>query len=226
MKIAHILDILAPRRGRRAVVLCDGPPPAAETLASCLHHDDLFIATDAAGQPFNKLSRPPDVVIGDFDTLGTPPDDNSTTQFIHAIGQNTTDSEKALDHAAQAGCVDALVLGALGGLFDHSLSNAALPERFSWLLNVILVSDDDVTIRVAAGDQGFWDLPPQTLISLTPVGPGARGVDFDGVRWPLKGADLSWAGASTISNHVVDTPTRLSVSGGSLLFTVRKGLVP
>ena len=217
----RILEILAPRRGRRAVVLCDGPRPADATIASCLADGDLFICTDAAGRPYEDLPRPPDVVIGDFDTLGPPPADAGGVAFIHDAAQNTTDSEKALNHASAQDVADAVVLGALGGLLDHSLANASLPERYSWMLPVTLVSDTDVTVRVAAGDRIRWALPEGTVISLTPVGAGARGVDLQGVRWPLDGAELVWAGPSTISNQVVAPETTLSVAGGSLLVTVR-----
>jgi len=219
---ARILDILAPRRGKRAVVLCDGPRPADELLASCLDDDDLFICTDAAGRPYSGLPRPPDIVIGDFDTLGSHPADDDVTRFVHDEAQNTTDSEKALNHASLEGCVDAVLLGALGGLIDHTLANAALPERFSWLLSVVLATDRDITIRMSAGDRAAWLLPEGSILSLNPIGPGARGVSLQGVRWPLTGADLPWAGPSTISNHVVAPEVTLSVSGGSLLASVRR----
>jgi len=79
---------LFPKKGPRAVVLCDGPPPEDDLLRYWLNGADLFICADAAGHPYDHLPRIPDVVIGDFDSLaGRILDGRGGPQLLHVSDQ-------------------------------------------------------------------------------------------------------------------------------------------
>ena len=215
--------ILMPRRGRRVVVLADGEPPPPRLLAAHLAIADLFLCADAAGRPYARLPRLPDAVVGDLDTLGGDVRDvPAGVQVVHDTQQDTTDAEKALDFAAQAGCREAVLLGAGGGLLDHALHNALLPERWAGRLRLLLADAGTAAVRVGAGESCTWDLPPGTTFSLLPLPGGARGVACDGVRYPLRDAAVDGRGPATVSNEVAGGPVRLSVAGGSLLAVVRR----
>ena len=121
-----------PKKGPRAVVLCDGPPPDGSLLTYWLRGADLFVCADAAGHPYDHLPRVPDVVIGDFDSLaGRILDTRGGPRFLQVDAQNTTDSEKALLYCVEVGMVEAILLGATGWRLDHTLYNCALLERFA-----------------------------------------------------------------------------------------------
>ena len=121
-----------PKQGRRAVVLCDGPPPSEAVLAYWLDGADLFVCADAAGHPYDHLPRVPDVVIGDFDSLsGRVLAGRGGPRFLRVDDPYTTDSEKALLYVCDAGCEEAVLLGATGWRLDHTLFNVQLLERFS-----------------------------------------------------------------------------------------------
>lgn len=215
--------ILMPRRGRRVVVLADGEPPPPRLLAAHLAIADLFLCADAAGRPYARLPRLPDAVVGDLDTLGGDVRDvPAGVQVVHDTQQDTTDAEKALDFAAQAGCREAVLLGAGGGLLDHALHNALLPERWAGRLRLQLADALTAAVRAGAGESFTWDLPDGAAISLLPLPGGARGVTCDGVRYPLRDAVVDGCGPATVSNTVVGGPVRLTVTAGSLLVVVRR----
>lgn len=220
MTAAEALAIITPKTGRRAVVLCDGVPPSAALLAAGLVKADLFVCADAAGRPHDRLPRRPDAVIGDFDTLGPPPADDGL-RYLHDLDQDTTDAEKALEFALAEGCDEAVLLGAGGGHLDHVLANCALLERFAGRLDVALADDFGVTLRVGAGRDRAWQMPPGSTLSLNALGRGAAGVRLSGVSWPLDGAELAWGGRTAVSNRVVASPVRLSCTLGALLVTLR-----
>jgi len=222
---AGALDaILLPKRGRRAVVLADGDPPPARLLAAHLALADLFLCADAAGRPYATLPRLPDAIVGDLDTLGAGvrdvPDGVTVLRDVH---EDTTDAEKALAFALNNGCPEAVLLGAGGGLLDHALHNALLPERWAGRLRLLLADAGTAAVRVGAGESFAWDLPPGTALSLLPLPGGARGVACEGVRYFLRDAVVDGGGAATISNEVVAGPVRLTVGEGSLLLIVRRG---
>lgn len=221
---AGILALLPPVPGRLAVVLCDGEAPSPGLLAACLARADLFLCADRAGWPHAELPRRPDLVVGDFDTLGAPPPD-SDIPYEHDPDQDTTDAEKAVLRAAAAGCGRVLLLGADGGHRDHDLANLALPERFAAGPDVVLVGDRGVSLRPAPGADLVLDLPAGTVVSLNPCG-RVKGVALAGVRWPLHGADLDWGGPTAVSNRVDAPPLRLRCASGPLLLTIRAGMPP
>jgi len=223
MKTGGAFSPIFPRNGKRAVVLCDGPPPPHSVFTYWLDGADLFLCADRAGYPYDHLPRRPDVVIGDFDSLaGDLPENPGGPRFIHCPDQDTTDSEKALLHAEANGCVEAVLLGATGWLLDHTLFNCSLPERFAGRLAICLASAHDTTLRLGPGEELSWKIPEGTGFSLMPLVGPVSGVRISGAAFPLSGARIEIAGGpAAISNRVIAPPLVVSVAGGSLLVSVR-----
>jgi thiamine pyrophosphokinase len=217
-----------PKRGRRAVVLCDGPPPPPGVLAYWLAGADLFVCADAAGHPYDHLPRVPEAVIGDFDSLsGRVLAGRGGPRFLRVDDPYTTDSEKALLYVADAGCEEAVLLGAEGGWrLDHTLFNLQLLERFSDRLRICLAGQSMDVVRVGPGSHEAWALPAGTRFSLLPLSGEARGVTIEGASFPLLGDTISPAGPTAISNVVTMSPLLLSVGAGSLLALVEREAEP
>jgi len=211
------------KRGPRAVVLCDGPPPPADVLAYWLAGADLFVCTDAAGHPYDHLPRLPDVVIGDFDSLsGRVLAGRGGPRFLRVDDAYTTDSEKALLYVADAGYEEVVLLGATGWRLDHTLLNILLLERFGGRLRMCVASHSADGVRVGPGAHESWALPAGTRFSLLPLAGEARGVTLEGAAYPLLNETLGAAGPTAISNVVAMSPLLLSVSSGSLLALVER----
>ena len=82
-----------PKIGKRAVILCDGPPPPEPVLEYWLAGAELFICTDRAGHPYDHLPQIPNVVIGDFDSLaGSLITGRGGPIYLHENNQDTTDN--------------------------------------------------------------------------------------------------------------------------------------
>ncbi len=210
-----------PRRGKRAVVLCDGPPPPEELLAYWLTGAEMFVCTDAAGHPYDHLPRVPDVVIGDFDSLaGRVLDGRGGPRFLQVVDQHTTDSEKALLYLADQGFAEVVMLGATGWRLDHTLFNVQLLERFADQMAICLAGHHADTVRLPAGAQASWDLQPGVKFSVMPLCGTVTKVTIEGAEFPLLGETLTPGGHATISNRVSMSPLLISVGTGSLLVSV------
>jgi len=210
-----------PLKGKRAVVLCDGPPPPPELLAYWLNGSGIFVCTDAAGHPYDHLPRVPDVVIGDFDALaGRVLDGRGGPRFLQVVDQHTTDSEKALLYLADEGYTEVVLLGATGWRLDHTLFNVQLLERFADSMQVCLAGHHCDTVRVPPNAQISWDLPPGTRFSVMPLMAPVTHVTIEGAEYPLLGETLVAGGAATISNSVAMSPLLISIGEGSLLVSV------
>jgi thiamine pyrophosphokinase len=210
-----------PKKGPRAVILCDGPPPEPEVIAYWLGGADLFIATDAAGHPYDHLPIPPQVVIGDFDSLaGRLLDGRDGPVFLRDDDQDTTDSEKAILYALDRGMQEVVLLGAVGWRLDHTLYNTQLLERYADRLRLALAGYAADGVRLAPGETVSWSLDPGTRFSLTPLLGTSRGVTVEGAEFPLLGEELGPQGPSSVSNRVAYDPLLIRAGDGPLLVLV------
>jgi thiamine pyrophosphokinase len=218
---AVLAAAIFPRRDPRAVLLCDGMPPPRETLGFWLADADLFVCTDAAGRPYDKLPRRPDLVVGDFDTLrGGAMPGTAEPRYIRAEDQERSDSEKALGQIASEGMGEAVLLGTRGGRLDHSLHNLSLLEAFADRLRLCLADEWGLNVRLGPESEAHFDLPVGTLFSLLAPGGPATGVEVGGAEFPLAGAELRFGGNAALSNRVVASPLRIRLAGGSLILSV------
>ncbi len=220
-------NLLFPKEGPRAVVLCAGPPPEDDLLRYWLTGSDFFIATDSAGHPYDQLPLMPDVVIGDFDSLsGRVLDGRSGPRFFEVDDQYTTDSEKALLFCIEQGIEEVIMLGATGWRLDHTLYNCNLLERYADQLRICMVGPSADTMRLGPGAKASWDLPPGTQFSLMPIMGKVSGVTLEGVRFPLLGDLLEPGGPALISNQVLISPLLISIGEGSLLVGIDRHVQP
>lgn len=211
------------------MVLCDGPLPPYAVLDHWLRNADVFICADAAGYPYDRLPRRPDLVIGDFDTLARKGIDgwveNGETEIgglrhVHMAEQESTDSEKALLWALTHFHAEAVLLGATGGRIDHSLFNISLLERFADRMSLCIADELSVSIRLAPGSFTHWALAEGTSFSLVPLAGPAREVTLTGAAYPLHDARLVPGGPATVSNRVIALPLSIRVGSGSLMLSV------
>ena len=210
-----------PKKGPRAVILCDGPPPQPDVLAYWLGGADLFVCTDAAGHPYDQLPAPPDVVIGDFDALaGRLLAGRDGPMFLRVDEQETTDSEKAVLYALDQGLEEAVLLGAVGWRLDHTLYNTQLLERYADRMRLALAGQQADGVRLAPGQSVSWSLDPGTGFSLVALAGPSRGVTLEGAEYPLLGGEVGPAGPSAISNAVAYDPLLIRNGDAPLLVLV------
>ncbi len=220
-------NILFPKEGMRAVILCGGPEPDDEVLRYWLTGSDFFIATDAAGHPYDQLPMEPDVVIGDFDSIsGRVVGGRSGPRFFQVDDQYTTDSEKALLFCIEQGIEEVVMLGATGNRLDHTIYNCNLLERYADKLRICIVGYESDILRIGPGENISWDLPMGTKFSLLPMMGPVSGITLEGARYPLLGDTIEPGGPALISNLVFVSPLLISIKEGSLLVAVDRHVMP
>jgi thiamine pyrophosphokinase len=203
-----------------AVIVASAPELDAAPYAALIRGADLLIAADGGAGPLLRAGLPPQLVVGDLDSI----DQASVAQLTalgveldrHPRAKDETDLELALLHAAQAGATQIDVLGALGGRWDHTLANVAMldmPElrgRNVRLLDgqqVLFVVRDAAEIAGRRGD----------TVSLLPLTGEARGITTKGLLYPLADATLRYERARGVSNVLLEPPGSVSLREGLLL---------
>ena len=110
---------------------------------------DLVVAADGGYRALYSLGYTPDLLLGDFDSLGDVPLPADLPVLRFPVRKDDTDAGLALRHGLDLGFRDFALYGCAGGRVDHLLANFQSMARVSRL---------GATVRLAAPDYDAWSL--------------------------------------------------------------------
>ena len=196
---------------KHCVIFCGGE---FDRLHTPIPADSFLIAADRGLEHIQKLNLSPDLVIGDFDSLGYQPQGAA----VFPVEKDDTDSMLAVRRGLEAGCTDFLLYGALdGSRVDHTMANfqllAFLAEHGArgTLLGLrqcaTLVKDGCITFP------GEYE----GIFSVFCLGADAKGVTIRGGQYEVEKVTLTAAFPLGVSNHFVGKSVEVSAQQGQLL---------
>ena len=180
-----------------------------------LPEGSLAIAADGGLIHLKRRGLTPDLIVGDFDSLGWAPEGANVIR--HPVEKDDTDMMLAVRTGLERGCKRFLLYGGLGGRLDHAYANLqtlvwlADHHAQGWLLGGGMAATviRNGRLDFAAGRQG-------TISVFCPDGE-ARGVDLTGLYYPLEDAALTSGFPLGVSNQFTGRAASVSVREGSLL---------
>lgn len=190
---------------------------------------DLVIAVDAGLRHTEMLGIHPDVVVGDFDTLGKErllayQKDSSLQWEIHKPEKDETDTELAFSTAFSRGVGELAVLGATGGRLDHELANIHLLAQC--LKNGVdaAIYDEKNKIylldaKLHGGKSFLREQVYGKYVSFLPLTERVLGITLRGFKYPLTERDISvFENPSLcVSNEVAEETARMTFRQGTLI---------
>ena len=175
----------------------------------------FLIAADAGLRPLRALGITPDLIVGDFDSLGERPAGGNVV--YHQPEKDDTDTMLAVREGLARGYDRFLMYGALGGRLDHTLANlqtlAFLCEHGA---RGYLVGEGIAATAFRNGGISFRGGLRGT-VSVFTLGADAEGVYERGLRYPLSDYTMSAAFPIGVSNEFTGAPAEISVRSGTLL---------
>ena len=175
----------------------------------------LVIAADGGLEHLERRGIVPDLIVGDFDSLGRAPEGANVIR--HPVEKDDTDMMLAVRTGLERGCNKFLLYGGLGGRLDHAYANLQtlvwLSEHGAqgWLLGGGLAAT-----AIRNGRMDFVPGRRGTISVFCPNGE-ARGVDLTGLYYPLKDATLTSSFPLGVSNQFTGAAASVSVREGTLL---------
>ena len=174
----------------------------------------IVIAADGGLAHTDALGITPQVVLGDFDSLGYTPEGAN----VFPVEKDDTDAMLAVRKGLELGCNRFLLYGSLDGpRLDHTVANFQtlqfLADRGA---KGYLIGKDHIVTVVKNGEITF----PATatgIISVFCMGSDATGVTIAGLQYALENGTLTPGFPLGVSNHFVGTASRIAVKEGSLL---------
>ncbi len=107
-----------------------------------------IIAADGGYEHVRNLGLCPDLIIGDFDSLGMEISDKCKI-FTAPTEKDETDMLLAVKKALEQGCSEIYICGGLGGRLDHSFANIQMLEYIfqNGAVGVLLSEENIVTLQ-------------------------------------------------------------------------------
>ena len=176
--------------------------------------DDLVIAADSGLLNAQKLGVKPDVLLGDFDSLGEPDVDPDTKIIRLPVEKDDTDTQAAVDLALSQGAREIVIIGGLSGRLDHTLSVLAILEDLNAKHVHALVTSGQNRARFLRNNSTLIARGKFRYLSLIAADPVVKGVTLEGCKYPLKKARLYRNRQYAVSNEL---------TGNCALIDVRRG---
>ncbi len=185
-----------------------------DSLLSPIGENSLVIAADGGLRHTQRLGIRPDVILGDFDSLGFTPQGAN----VFPVEKDDTDAMLAVRQGLSQGCREFLLYGSLDGpRLDHTIANFQTLQFLADHGAVGYLIGRDFLLTVVQNGEVRFPAGCSGTLSAFCLGPDARGVTLEGLHYPLTGGTLTSGFPLGVSNHFTGEPARICVEQGSLL---------
>ena len=168
---------------------------------------DLVLAADGGYRALYSLGYTPDLLLGDFDSLGDLPLPPDLPVLRFPARKDDTDTGLALRHGLDRGFRDFALYGCAGGRVDHLLANLQSMARVSRL---------GATIRLAAPEYDAWALTGPASHASVPHASGPDALVLHASAPHASAPDASAPHTSAPSTPAPDAPaSHISASHAS-----------
>lgn len=210
---------------KRCVIVAAGEIRDYERAKTFLQPDDFFIFCDGGLAHAEGLCCVPDVIVGDFDSCDADilSDYQERSEIVRLPREkDDTDTLFAVKLALERGYCDFLLLGAMGGRFDHALGNVSILLYLQGLGKKAVLADDYSQMQIVASEPLYIEDTCSYFSVLTVAG-DVSGVNIKNAKYPLENARLSADFQLGISNEVLPGKTaEVSIASGRVLVVIVK----
>lgn len=188
-----------------------------------LENPNIIISADAGFLYAKRFGYKTDYLIGDFDTLDTMPDKDEVGEIIkYKIEKDDTDTMLAIKLALKKGCNTIIILGALGGRFDHTFANLQALNYIAENGGVgYIVSSSEFISIIPPGEYKFPQRKGYSFSAFS-FSDSVEGVYETGFKYPLVNARLTSSFPLGACNEIINDFGMFSFKKGRVLIVISK----
>lgn len=191
---------------RKTVFIYTGGEVFSDLVIEKPEKGDLVIAADAGYLIAKEMGVTPDIVLGDFDTLGEENIPEGIECLRVPAEKNDTDTQLAVSVAIERGAGEIVIIGGLSGRIDHTLSTLAiledLWERKEGRIYATL-TDGKNRVRFIRNSGTILPRSQYRYFSLIAADETVKGITLEGCKYPLKNGRISRRHQWAVSNEIV-----------------------
>ena len=178
---------------------------------------DLVIAADAGYLTAQKMGITPDVLLGDFDTLGVENIPDGIECLRVPAEKDDTDTQLAVSTAIERGAKEITIIGGVSGRLDHTLSTLAILENLWERKNdriYAILTDGKNRVRFIRNSGAILPRSQYRYFSLIAADELVKGVTLEGCKYPLKNGRISRRHQWAVSNEITGNCALVEISRG------------
>ncbi len=177
---------------------------------------DIVIAADGGYKYCLRDDILPDVIIGDFDSLGYVPETIKTVTL--PVAKDDTDTAFCVKYAMQKGYSDFVIFGGVGGKrADHTFANIALLAYISKNGGTAFLDCGSYSIAAITNSKINFDRNLNGDVSVFSFDTVSKGVTEKGLLYSLENAEIKNSVAVGVSNAFTGQNSSVSVNDGTLI---------
>lgn len=204
----------------KCLIFCAG---GFDGLLEELKKEDFIIAADGGLTHVQTLGLTPNIILGDFDSLGYVPGGST----VFPVEKDDTDAMLAVRKGLELGYREFLIYGSLDGpRLDHTVANFQTLQYIADNGGVGYLIGKTHIVTVAKNEKLAFSSDATGIVSVFCLGADAKGVTLSGLQYSLQEGVLTAGFPLGVSNHFVGQRGEISVTEGSLLvmYDRRNGL--
>ena len=185
---------------------------------------DYIIAADGGLRYLEAIGVKPDLIVGDFDTLGYEPEYENVVKL--QVMKDWTDTFVSMEKGMERGYKTFVFFGCLGGKLEHTVANLQhlvwLAERGcrGWMTDGRVWASAICGGTPACGAKSArltFPLRQEGMVSVFAMGGPAEGVAISGLKYGLQDGELSSSFPLGVSNEFTGEKGEIGVRKGTLL---------
>ena len=176
---------------------------------------DYVIAADRGYDSLMAYGINPDLVVGDFDSLGYTPSHPNLIQL--PAEKDDTDVAFALRQGLELGYRRFLLLGCVGGRLEHTLGNLQILDWLTTQGAQGFLAGEKTAATALRNSSLTFPASMDGFLSLFCNSGTARGVTLSGLKYPLADYTLTSSFPIGVSNQFLGQEATVRVKDGCLL---------
>ena len=194
----------------KSILCLNGDLPGKDFFSKL---DLPIIAADGAANKLYAIGFPPDLVIGDLDSV----DSRLNLNLIHIEDQNRCDYEKSMKYLEIFKLLPTVVVGIAGGELDHVLNNINI--FMSYPCGNLLYAPPLYGTTLCESEN-LLEIPSHTKVSI--IGLPEAKITTCGLAWDLTRQKLYFPGFNSCSNRTTKETLSIQIFQGKVLFLARE----
>ena len=177
--------------------------------------DDLIIAADGGYKYLEEFGINPDIVIGDFDSLGIVPCRDNVIKLNPV--KDITDMHAAVDIGIEKGYTEFHIYGACGGRIDHTLANIQLVASLASKKMKGFIHDGKTVISAICNGSMSFSSEYKGYISVFSHSDECGAINLKGLKYTLENGTLKNNFPLGVSNEFIGCESEIIIGQGTAI---------
>lgn len=177
--------------------------------------EDLVIAADAGYRALREAGIRPNLVVGDFDSLGAAPAEKHVVVLPKI--KDITDTWAAIQLGMERGYRNFALYGCTGGRFEHTLANVQTVAHVTEQGMTCRLYDRTQVITALHNGAMEFGAAYSGFLSVFSHTDRCTGVYLKGLKYELDNAELTSSFPLGVSNEFLGIPSSVTIGAGTAI---------